>query len=112
MRSDAIAVLVQGAQESLNALGTPGEAFRLQHRAELLQRQLAVLVRVGRIECLCASSLHQLGGALAHREAGCGGGDSGHFGLGRGKELPTQAVDGVWRGLLERGEAGRVQSGS
>ena len=31
--------------------------------------------------------------------------------LGRGKELPTQEVDGVWRGLLERGEAGRVQSG-
>ena len=31
--------------------------------------------------------------------------------LGGGKELPTQEVDGVWRGLLECGEAGCVQSG-
>ena len=41
-----------------------------------------------------------------------GRGRSGELRLGTGKELPTQAVDGVWRGILGHGEAGRVQSGS
>ena len=62
----AIAVFVEGAQQSLNALGTPGEAFGPQHRAELLRRQLAVLVGVGRMEGRLG--VHLLAGARAHCE--------------------------------------------